>query len=278
MSGAPGWLRARASIVAIVAIVSATLGLTSCAETARVLRVATSVGPYSVLFQKAIEPALRDLGYQVEYVHKPQLSDAVAAVAKGEADLNVEQNELYTNAYNQIHDSDLINLGPTPTIPMTLQSVHHRSLAEMAPGQEVVVPVFPGNSTRAMLLLEKARMVTFRADANPSRLTLEDIVSNPHDLRFVQKEPTELVAAAQTADWIILPGSIVMSLGFDDDYRVISEDFDPRYFIQMTVKSKDRNTTWASAIVRTYKSPQFEQYINSINSDSRWLLPETDAA
>ena len=93
-------------IAAAVAAGSLVLGLTACGSSEstdagddKTIRVATSPGPYSELFQDGVAPILEEEGYTVDVQNFTDLTQADTALAEGSADLNVEQHTclLYTS-------------------------------------------------------------------------------------------------------------------------------------------------------------------------------------
>src|SRR5699024_9736417 len=69
-------------------------------EDTQTIKVATSPGPYSILFMEEVAPRLEQQGYTVEEVQFSELRQAMIAVDEGEADINVDGNRLNTESYN----------------------------------------------------------------------------------------------------------------------------------------------------------------------------------
>ncbi|MDU0479746.1 MetQ/NlpA family ABC transporter substrate-binding protein [Staphylococcus chromogenes] len=241
----------------------------------KLLRISTSLGPYSVMFQEAVAPELRRMGYDIKYVHKPELVDAALALANKEVDLNVEQNSRFTTSFNEQHGTKLINIQPIPSIEVGLYSSIHSHLDQVQPGQSVAVPDFPGNRARTLKLLEQAGWIKFNPVVSAEDVTAADVVYNPYDLKIKTIPPTALINSVKDYDWVVLPGSLAFPAGMSPDQRLLGETLAPEFLIQVTVREGDRNTGWATAVTRTYQSRSFERYLQARNTDERWVSPKS---
>ena len=120
-------------IAAVTAAAALSLGLVACGsdDTApdaagtghtKTIRVATSPGPYSELFQEGVAPILEKDGYTLEYTNFTDLTQADTALDEGSADLNVEQHTAWMNVFNKEKRGNLVSIWEVPTVPAGLYS------------------------------------------------------------------------------------------------------------------------------------------------------------
>src|SRR5699024_1820226 len=73
--------------LALITLVVAACGKQT--EDTQTVKVATSPGPYSILFMEEVAPRLEEQGYTVEEIQFSELRQAMIAVDEGEADINL---------------------------------------------------------------------------------------------------------------------------------------------------------------------------------------------
>ena len=157
---------------ALTTAAALTLGLTACSGESsdnttaegdlETIRVATSPGPYSELFEDAVGPILEKEGYNVDYQSFTDLTQADTALAEGSADLNVDQHTGWMNVFNNEKGADLTSITEVPTVPAGVYSERHQSIDEVADGQSVGVPMDGSNKSRALHVLVDAGWITLR--------------------------------------------------------------------------------------------------------------------
>lgn len=266
-------------ILSVAAVaVTASLSLVACGDSSGsdedTIRVGTSPGPYSVLFQDGIDPILSDAGYTIEYTEFTDLQQADVAVAEGSVDLNVDQHTSYMENFNNETGSELAALTPIPTVPAGLYSENHDSLDAVADGQTVGIPADASNQARAFLMLEDAGWITLNPDANPGLLTSADIAENPHNLDIQPMDSATIPRSLGDLDWGVIPGSISYSAGTDTELQYFQENLRPELILQAVTRAEETDTEWAQAVIDAYSSPEFHEFLAEENADGYWFVPE----
>ena len=139
------------------------------------IRVATSPGPYSELFEDAVGPILEEDGYTVEYTSFTDLTQADTALNEGSADLNVDQHSAWMGVFNEEKGGNLASITEVPTVPAGLYSEKYTDIEEVADGQSVGIPMDGSNKSRALHLLVDAGWITLRDDADETLLAESDL-------------------------------------------------------------------------------------------------------
>ena len=231
-----------------------------------------SQGPYTELFEAAIVPILEKEGYTVKGVDLSDLQTADVALNDGDVDVNVEQHTAYMKNFNESQDGDLVALTAIPTVPAGIFSNTHKSLEEIKKGAKIAVPNDASNTSRAYVLLQKAKYITLDPDVDISSVTKDDIIKNPYEIEFTEMDSTMIPQALDEFDYAVITGSIVYNAGIDASSALLQEDVLEHLLLQVVVKEKNKDTKWAKAIVEAYRSKEFKEYLDK-NNNGLWYVP-----
>ena len=273
-------------IAAVTAAAALSLGLVACGsdDTAtdaagtgdtKTLRVATSPGPYSELFQEGVAPILEKDGYTLEYTNFTDLTQADTALAEGSADLNVEQHTAWMNVFNKEKGGNLVSITEVPTVPAGLYSEKHEKLEDVADGQSVGIPLDGSNKSRAIHVLVDAGWITLRDDADEALLSEADIDENPHNLDIKPMDSANLSRSLPDLDWAVIPGSMSYSAGLDPNLQRFQENLRPELILVAVTTEGKQDTPWAKAVSEAYRSEEFKEYFDSQNTNNYWFLPDS---
>lgn len=269
-------------IAAAVAAGSLVLGLTACGSSEstdagddKTIRVATSPGPYSELFQDGVAPILEEEGYTVDAQNFTDLTQADTALAEGSADLNVEQHTAWMNVFNEEKGANLTSITEVPTVPAGLYSEKHKSLDEVADGQTVGIPLDGSNKSRALHVLVDAGWITLRDDADETLLAESDIDENPHNLEIKPMDSANLSRSLPDLDWAVIPGSMSYSAKLDPNLQVFQEELRPELILVAVTTEDKKDAPWANAVAEAYRSDEFKEFFDSQNENDYWFLPDS---
>lgn len=239
------------------------------------IRVATSPGPYSELFEDAVGPILEEDGYTVEYTSFTDLTQADTALNEGSADLNVDQHSAWMGVFNEEKGGNLASITEVPTVPAGLYSEKYTDIEEVADGQSVGIPMDGSNKSRALHLLVDAGWITLRDDADETLLAESDIAENPRNLDIKPMDSANLSRSLPDLDWAVIPGSMSYSAGLDPKLQVFQENLRPE-LILVAVTTEDKvDEPWAKAVAEAYRSDEFKEYFDANNENNYWFLPES---
>ena len=230
-----------------------------------------SQGPYTELFEAAIVPILEKEGYTVKGVDFSDLQTADIGLNDGDVDVNVEQHTAYMENFNANYNADLVAL--SPIVPAGVYSAKYKSVDEIPDGAKVAVPNDASNTARCYLMLQKIGWIKLADDVDPSAVTQDDIVENPHNIEFTEMKSLTIPAAIQDFDYVAITGSVVYNAGIDPSTALATEDIQDHLVLQVVVKEENRDAEWAKAIVDAYHSDEFKQYMEE-NNDGLWWIPD----
>ena len=232
-----------------------------------------SQGPYTELFEAAIVPILEKEGYTVKGVDFSDLQTADIGLNDGDVDVNVEQHTAYMENFNANYNADLVALSPIPTVPAGGYSAKYKSVDEIPDGAKVAVPNDASNTARCYLMLQKIGWIKLADDVDPSAVTQDDIVENPHNIEFTEMKSLTIPAAIQDFDYVAITGSVVYNAGIDPSTALATEDIQDHLVLQVVVKEENKDAEWTKAIVDAYHSDEFKQYMEE-NNDGLWWIPD----
>ena len=227
-----------------------------------------SQGPYTELFEAAIVPILEKEGYTVKGVDFSDLQTADIGLNDGDVDVNVEQHTAYMENFNANYNADLVALSPIPTVPAGVYSAKYKSVDEIP-----AVPNDASNTARCYLMLQKIGWIKLADDVDPSAVTQDDIVENPHNIEFTEMKSLTIPAAIQDFDYVAITGSVVYNAGIDPSTALATEDIQDHLVLQVVVKEENKDAEWTKAIVDAYHSDEFKQYMEE-NNDGLWWIPD----
>lgn len=236
--------------------------------------VATSPGPYSELFLKAVKPILEEEGYTIEDKQFTELLQADVALSEGEVDLNVDQHSAYMNNFNENKNAKLVSLTPVPTVPAGIFPGRKTSLDQVKKGDVIGIPNDPSNAARGYALLQKARLIKLRDNIELVKATAEDIVDNPYNLKIVEMDSATIPRSLTDLDYGVIPGSIVYASKLDAKSSLVSEDVLKKFELVAVVNEANKDTKWAKDIIAAYQSEEFKKYMDKNNKDGYWFIPD----
>lgn len=270
-------------IAALTTVTALTLGLTACGDESsdtaegdsQTIRVATSPGPYSELFEDAVGPILEKDGYTVEYTSFTDLTQADIALNEGSADLNVDQHTAWMEVFNEEKGGNLASITEVPTVPAGLYSDKYTDIEEVADGQTVGIPMDGSNKSRALHLLVDAGWITLRDDADEALIAESDIAENPHNLEITPMDSANLSRSLPDLDWAVIPGSMSYSAGLDPQLQVFQENLRPELILVAVTTEDKADEPWTEAVAEAYRSDEFKEYFDANNENNYWFLPES---
>lgn len=270
-------------IAALTTVTALTLGLTACGDESsdtaegdsQTIRVATSPGPYSELFEDAVGPILEKDGYTVEYTSFTDLTQADIALNEGSADLNVDQHTAWMEVFNEEKGGNLASITEVPTVPAGLYSDKYTDIEEVADGQTVGIPMDGSNKSRALHLLVDAGWITLREDADETLIAESDIAENPHNLDIKPMDSANLSRSLPDLDWAVIPGSMSYSAGLDPQLQVFQENLRPELILVAVTTEDKADEPWTEAVAEAYRSDEFKEYFDANNENNYWFLPES---
>lgn len=239
----------------------------------KTLRISFNPGPYSDQFKNGVAPYLEKKGYKITYKEFTDGIQPNVAVANGEIDANVFQHSLYLESINKRENIDLIGVVQVPTPPMGLYSKKHKTLDEIPDGAQVNLPNEPVNMLRALTILKEIGWITLKDNIDPLQTSLNDVTSNPHNIKFVPTEPAQGPQALQDVDYAAIQGNFAIANNIKLTTALQLENMTDPFTNVVAVDSKNKDEQFVKDIIEGYHSQEFKDYITSNSAYEGYRLP-----
>lgn len=218
---------------------AAALSLTFGTAEAQSLKIGVVPGAYSDTVNVAAEEA-KAKGLDVEVIEFSDWTTPNVALDAGDIDVNFFQHEPFLNNANKQGGYHLVVVSPGILANLGLYSLKHKSFDEIPQNGSVAIANDPVNQGRALLLLQKAGLITLR-DGVGFLGTVDDIVDNPRNLSFTEVEGPQLVRVTADVDLAQgYPHFIVAAGTFDPASALLYSGIEDRQFAVSFVAREDR--------------------------------------
>lgn len=245
-------------IVEILLLVFVLLAITACGQQKQTqtnsIKVGTISGPETTLMEVAKKVAQQQYGLDIEIISFSDYTLPNAALTDGSIDANMFQHLPFLNEQIKARHYDLAVVGKAFIYPMGAYSHKIKQLNELANGATVAIPNDASNESRALLLLQKAQLISLPPGAM-TNATSRDILNNPKQLKFVELDAAQLPRSLQDVDLAVINTNYAIPAGLSPQHdALLLEDKDSPYVNLVVVRSKDKH------------DPRFQQLVNALHS------------
>jgi D-methionine transport system substrate-binding protein len=230
------------------------------------LKLGVVPGPYGDMFLDAILPILSQKGYSAELVHYNDFIRPNFALSERETDLNMFQHTHYLNNFKYEHDLDITAIAEIPTISMGIYSRRFRSINNLGTNITVSIPNDATNLSRALRVLNAANVITLNPSVDMTRVTENDIISNPHRIRFVLINAQDLVNTLGAYDVSVINGNFAIAGGLNPADALYNEVLAEGFVNIIAVRSEDLGQQFVRDIIDITYS---EEYIRILTDPNR---------
>lgn len=231
------------------------LGLTSCKPSqSDSIKVGTIDGPETQLMEAAKEVAQKKYGLNVQIVTFSDYNTPNAALNDGSIDANAFQTQPFLDAQVKEYGYKFAVAGKTFIYPVGIYSKKIKNIADVPQNAKVAIPNDPSNEARALLLLEKAKLITLKPGAGVNATKL-DITDNPKNIKITELEAPQLPRALADVDLAVINTNFAVPAGLSLTKNAIyHEDADSPYVNILVVREKDKD------------DPKVQQLLNAFHS------------
>ena len=228
--------------------------------------------PYAELLQTVAKEVEKN-GIHVKLVEFSDWQAPNVAVQNRDIDANFFQQSVFLkNAIKQTN-YDLHAFGIGSGSHVGLYSKQYKSLDALPQNARVVISSDPVNSARALILLHRAGLIQIK-DVNNELSTLQDIVSNPKQLKFLEVEGPQTALAYDDADLIFgFPHYLNMAKKADPHSALFLDPIDKKYAILFVTRSdyQDQNQKLAKFINAFQNSQQVREILDKDFGKDMWF-------
>ncbi len=245
-------------IIAIAA--AAVLASSLFAET---IKVGATPVPHADILN-LVKDDLKAQGIDLKVIEFTDYVTPNEAVESGEIDANYFQHIPYLESFNTERGYHLVNAGGIHVEPFALYSKSKKikSIKDIKKKARIGIPNDPSNEGRALLLLQEAGLIKIDAKAGITA-TVQDITSNPLNLKFVEVEAASLPRVLSDVDAAVINGNYAIPAGLSakKDGLFVEGSSSP-YVNIIAVKSGNENKAAIKALVKALQSDKVRKYID----------------
>ncbi|MBR2540274.1 MAG: metal ABC transporter substrate-binding protein [Mogibacterium sp.] len=241
-------------------------------ETAAAEKTDVKIGVRSDLidYYNAVEPILKEAGYNVEMVSFDDSIQPNVALAEGSIDLNWYQHEPYLKAYNAENGTDFVMVQPKTYAPLfAMYSTKHASVDELPDGAVIGVCNDATNQDRGLKMLADNGLITL--DETVEVATIHDIKDNPHNFTFQEAEMQMLPQSIDDLDAICLAGQHMVNAGNDASAYIMKSNDEEVYAVGFVANAADADSDWAKGIAEAVQCDELANALAEISGGA--LLP-----
>ncbi|PVZ90293.1 methionine transporter [Serratia sp. S1B] len=228
--------------------------------------------PYKDLLQSVADDVEKQ-GIHVKLVEFSDWQAPNIAVQNGDIDANFFQQSVYLkNAIRQTH-FNLHAFAVGTGSHVGLYSKKYHSLTELPEHARIVIPSDPVNLARALILLDKAKLIQLK-DAKNELSTQQDIVSNPKQFQFIEVEGPQTARAIDDADLIFgYPHYLKMAKTADPKDALFLDPIDKKYAILFVTRGdyQDKNQKLATFVKTFQQSTKVQQILDKDFGQGLWF-------
>lgn len=227
------------------------------------ITVGASPVPHGEILEQA-KPLLEKEGIDLKIIEFTDYVKPNLALNDKELDANFFQHVPYMDKFASEHSMELVSAGKVHIEPMGIYSktITDKNLDSVLPnGSKIAIPNDPSNSGRALLLLEKAGLITLK-DPNNIYATKTDIVNNPKNLEFVELEAAQLPRSLDDVALAVINTNFALEAGLNPvKDALFLEDKDSPYANIVTVRKGDENRPEIQKLMKALQSPEVKKFI-----------------
>lgn len=181
------------------------------------------------------------------------------ATDSGELDANFFQHIPYLEEFNKNKGTALVSVAGIHLEPMGVYSRKHSGFTVSSDGVSIAVPNDPTNESRALDIIAKTGVVTFKESALKTPL---DIVSNPKNIVFKELEAAQMPRALDDTDFAVINSNFAMAAGLKPtEDSLVMEDKSSPYVNVLVVKAGNEESAKTKALIKALQSEKVKAFI-----------------
>ena len=224
------------------------------------LSVAATPVPHAEILE-FVKPALAKEGVNLKVKVFTDYIQPNVQVAEKRLDANFFQHQPYLDEFNKAKGTNLVSVAAVHLEPLGAYSSKYKKLDEIKDGSTVVIPNDATNGGRALLLLDKAGLITLKDKTNILS-TPKDITANPKKLKFRELEAATIPRVLTQVDLALINTNYALEakLNPETDALVI-EGSDSPYVNILVARPDDKDSADMQKLVAALHSPEVKAFI-----------------
>ncbi|WP_054920313.1 MetQ/NlpA family ABC transporter substrate-binding protein [Pseudomonas sp. NBRC 111138] len=224
------------------------------------LVVAATPIPHAEILE-LIKPTLAKEGVDLQIKVFTDYVQPNVQVAEKRLDANYFQTLPYLENFNKGKGTNLITVVGVHVEPFGGYSKKIKKIEDLKDGATVAIPNEGSNSGRALLLLQKAGVITLKDPTN-ALATPKDIASNPKNLKFKELESALLPRVLDQVDLDLINTNYALEAGLNPAKdALIIEDSKSPYVNFLVARPDNKDSDAIQKLAKALTSPEVKAFI-----------------
>jgi D-methionine transport system substrate-binding protein len=224
------------------------------------LIVAATPVPHAEILE-LVKPTLAKEGVDLEIKVFTDYVQPNVQVAEKRLDANYFQTLPYLENFNKGKGTNLVTVVGVHVEPFGGYSKKIKNISELKDGATVAIPTEGSNSGRALLLLQKAGVITLKDPTN-ALATPKDIASNPKNLKFKELESALLPRVLDQVDLDLINTNYALEAGLNPARdALIIEDAKSPYVNFLVARPDNKDSAAIQKLAKALTSPEVKAFI-----------------
>jgi D-methionine transport system substrate-binding protein len=222
--------------------------------------VAATPVPHAELLE-FVKPALAEQGVELDVKVFTDYVQPNIQVDQERLDANFFQHQPYLDEFNDGRGTNLVTVAGIHVEPFGAYSNKISSLDDLQEGAVVAIPNDPTNGGRALLLLQKAGLITLE-DESKITATPRDIAENPKDLDFKELEAATLPRILGQVDVALINTNYALEAGLNPtEDALIIEGADSPYVNILVARPDNKDSEAMQKLAAALQSDAVKDFI-----------------
>ena len=183
------------------------------------------------------------------------------ALASGSIQANLFQHGNYLKKFTADNNLDLTSLGQTPTLGLGIYSNKYKSIDDIEDGATVAIANDGSNLARSLGVLQQQGLVTLKGEVDATKATVNDIASNPKNLKIKTIDAAQLARSLDTVDVALVPGNYSWAADLKPADALAMEKQDDGVIEVFVVRTQDVDSDFGKAVKKLLVSQKFKDAI-----------------
>jgi D-methionine transport system substrate-binding protein len=232
----------------------------SSAAQAETLNVAATAVPHAEILE-FVKPALAKDGVELNVKVFTDYVQPNVQVAEKRLDANFFQHQPYLDEFNKSRGTELTSVAGVHVEPFGAYSSKIKDLKELPQGANVVIPNDATNGGRALLLLQKAGIITLK-DASNILATPKDIAENPKAIKLRELEAATLPRVLSQVDLALINTNYALEAKLNPTQdALIIEGSDSPYVNILVARPDNQDSAAMQKLAKALNSPEVKAFI-----------------
>ena len=224
------------------------------------LVVAATPIPHAEILE-LIKPTLAKEGVDLQVKVFTDYVQPNVQVAEKRLDANYFQTLPYLENFNKGKGTNLVTVVGVHVEPFGGYSKKIKKIEDLKDGATVAIPNEGSNSGRALLLLQKAGVITLKDPTN-ALATPKDIASNPKNLKFKELESALLPRVLDQVDLDLINTNYALEAGLNPAKdALIIEDAKSPYVNFLVARPDNKDSDAIQKLAKALTSPEVKAFI-----------------